>query len=58
MHVVTKEDQGKVDCYQVDILNHCVVVARGMNVSCNECTRWRRRGPLWEQFLRQEKVGK
>jgi hypothetical protein len=58
MHVITKEHAARVPCHQVDLLKYCVIVARGMNVSCPECTRWRKRGALWEQFLRQEKAGK
>lgn len=58
MHVVTKEHATKVPCHAVDMLSYCVIVARGMNVSCPECTRWRKGGTLWERFLRQDKKGK
>ena len=58
MRCVTKDDVTKVPCHAVNLLSYCIIVARGMNVSCPECLRWRKRGALWEQFLRQEKAGK
>jgi hypothetical protein len=47
-----------LQCGEVDLLKHCIMVPRGLNISCNDCTRWRKGGALWEQFLRKEKKGR
>lgn len=54
----TGVDVIQVPCGEVDLLAHCIMVPRGMNISCNDCTRWRKGGALWEQFLRKEKKGR
>lgn len=58
MRLVTQDDAVRLPCHTVDMLEYCVIVARGMNVSCPECTKWRKGGALWERFLRQDKKGK
>ncbi len=55
MRLVTADDTVRINCPEIDMLEYCVILSRGMNVSCHECTRWRKGGALWERFLRQDK---